>query len=51
MATKEDLIHYLTIRAQRESEDLSEPERQLRRKNLLEFLQYLKEQAWSDPPT
>jgi len=46
MATEQDLIRYLSAHAEQEHEEAgSESERQLRRKNLLEFLRFLKEKA------
>jgi hypothetical protein len=54
MATEQDLIRYLSMHAEQEREredDPTESERQLRRKNLLEFLRFIKEKAWDDPPT
>jgi hypothetical protein len=53
MATEQDLVHYLSMHAEQEQEREnapSESERQLRRKNLLEFLRFLKEKAWDDHP-
>ena len=51
MATEQDLVRYLSMRAEQEREEApSESERQLRRKNLLEFLRFLKEKAWDDQP-
>lgn len=53
MATEQDLIQYLSEHAERErerEESILESERELRRKNLLEFLRFLKEKTWDDPP-
>jgi hypothetical protein len=46
MATEQDLIQYLSAHAEQEQEEaLLESERQLRRRNLLEFLRFPKEKA------
>ena len=49
MATERDLIRYLSTHAEQEHEDnATDSERQLRRRNLLEFLRFLKEKAYGD---
>lgn len=53
MATEHDLIRYLATHAEleRERKDTqSESELQLRRRNLIEFLRFLKEKAWDESP-
>jgi hypothetical protein len=53
MATEQDLIRYLKTHSEREyeREDFqSEADRQLKRRNLIEFLRFLKERTCEEPP-